>query len=496
MEFDLDNDLKKTQPDKKYVWDLLGQYASELFCSDDFSLSTTLNACGIALNARWQHITKKIESALVLLSEQSNLKQKINHLFQAKIVNKSELQPALHVALRSTNDSIFLVDNRNIMIDILRAREQIKQISTAVRNGEWLGYSGEVITDIVNIGIGGSDLGARFSLQVFSHIVHPGLRFHFVSDADSHAFERATHDLNPAKTLFIVASKSFTTQETLYNAKKAKAWVGEEHFEAHAIAVTANLEKAKAFGIGTVIPIWKWIGGRFSFCSAINLITAIAIGYDGFSQLLAGANAMDEHFRNTAFHANLPVMFALIGIWNNNFLHIHNLLMLTYSQNLDGFVPYIQQLEMESNGKSRDHNNNKISYSTCPIIWGGPGNQAQHSYYQLLCQGTHRVTIDLISVALSENSLLNEMCSNKIRVLTDGANDSAYGHIEGNISLNHLSIKDCSPYTIGALVALYEHKVYVQSVIWDINPFDQPGVESAKRKHIILNSTDLEVSAI
>ncbi len=260
----------------------------------------------------------------------------------------------------------------------------------------------------------------------------------------------------------------------------------------HLIAVTANPEKAHQFGIQEVLPIWDWIGGRYSLCSAINLITAIAIGFDAFMQLLDGANSMDIHFRTTNYAQNLPVLLALIGIWNNNFLDTHNLLMLTYAQQLEKFVPFVQQLDMESNGKSIDNQGNFIDFVTSPIVWGGPGNQAQHSYYQLLCQGRHKITADFITTDAFDNHMINNMCKAKMQVLTQGIHDQSniYAHIPGNVPLNHIRLKSCDPFTVGALVALYEHKIFTQSVIWDINPFDQPGVESAKRHPLFSEIAD------
>ncbi|HEN5512449.1 TPA: glucose-6-phosphate isomerase, partial [Legionella pneumophila] len=292
--------------------------------------------------------------------------------------------------------------------------------------------------------------------------------------------------INPQTTLFIVSSKSFTTKETLLNARKAFAlYEDTASIDQHFIAVTAHPERAYQMGIKTVLPIWDWVGGRFSFCSAVNLITAIAIGYEQFVELLAGAHDIDTHVQFTDFKNNIPVLMALIGIWNNNFLNIHNLLILTYSKKLEYFVPYVQQLDMESNGKSIDVNGRMVDYATGPIVWGGLGNQAQHSYFQLLCQGTHRCVGDFITLKTNDEHEINSMCHYKMKVLSEGIQtiENPYGYIPGNMPMNHLILSDCSPYTLGALVALYEHKIFVQSVIWNINPFDQPGIESAKSAH-------------
>lgn len=422
---------------------------------------------------------------LVHLAEECDLKNKIDALMQGGLVNNSENKPALHTALRTMENTPIHVNNQDIMPDIFATREKIKTISNAIRNGEWVGFSGKPITDIVNIGMGGSDLGPRFSIHALANLAAKHLRYHFVSDVDPYALDNVIQHLKPETTLFIVSSKSFTTKETLYNAKKALAWVNHPtQIDKHFIAVTANVTKAKESGFGHVLPIWEWVGGRYSLCSAISLITAIAIGYDQFSQILAGAHSMDKHFRDTAFSANLPVLLGLTGIWNNNFLHIHNLLILVYTQQLDYFVPYIQQLDMESNGKSIDKHGRAVNHATGPIVWGGLGNQAQHSYYQLLCQGTHQVAADFVTVKSFNSELINAMSEAKRQILAHGVHEpeNPNGYIPGNKPVNHIQLADCSPFTLGQLIALYEHKIYTQSVIWNINAFDQPGVESAKKQ--------------
>lgn len=445
-----------------------------------------LNAsfCNIQLDYSNQHITTATLELLLTLAEKCNVRAKIHGLMSGEHVNISEKKPALHTALRTTSDTPIIVNAQNVMPDIIAARQKMQVIVEQIRAKRWLGFSGKPITDIVNIGIGGSDLGPRFSLSALEDFTDKDMGYHFIYDADPNSFKCIVSKLKPETTLFIISSKSFTTQETLYNAKKAMDWIGKQrHYEKHFIAVTAHTQKANQFGINTVLPLWDWIGGRYSFCSAINLITAIAIGFEQFSQLLAGASSMDQHFKESEFSTNLPVLLALLGVWNNNFLHINNLLMLTYTQRLEKFVPYIQQLDMESNGKSIDNKSRTVNHATGPIVWGGLGNQAQHSYYQLLCQGTHKVTADFISLNENAGQLINHMCDAKISVLTHGINseDDQNGYIPGNIPLNHIRLSDYSPFTIGALVALYEHKIFTQSIIWDINPFDQPGVESAKR---------------
>lgn len=440
----------------------------------------------IHLDYSHQHLTEQTLELLFNLAETCQLREKIEALMHGGIVNVSENRPALHTALRADEKNPILVNGRDIMPDIFETRLKMKAIAEQIRAKEWLGFAGNPITDIINIGIGGSDFGPKFCLKALTDLTSKELNYHFISDADPHSFKHTIEKLRPDTTLFIISSKSFSTQETLYNTQKAMDWIGSpQYYNRHFIAVTAHSDRAKTFGIHNVLSTWDWVGGRYSFCSAINLIGAIALGYEQFSQILAGANQMDRHFRESDFANNLPVLLALLGIWNNNFLHINNLLFLTYSQRLDFFVPYVQQLDMESNGKSIDLQAKSVHYATGPLVWGGSGNQAQHSYYQLLCQGTHKVTVDFISVSAFNHEMINEMCEAKINLLTQGvkSEDNPNGYIPGNIPLNHLSIDNHTPFSIGALIALYEHKIFAQSVIWNINPFDQPGVESARRNY-------------
>lgn len=451
----------------------------------------TFTQNNISMDLSNQRLTAVTLRLLLTLAQDRHLPIKINNLFTGKKVNFSENRPALHTALRIQDEEPILVDGHNIVPDILQTRANMRQLCEQIRSGHWLGHTGKPIVDIVNIGIGGSDLGPKFCINALKKYINKNLGYHFISDVDPNAFADVVENLNPETTLFIISSKSFTTKETLYNAKKAIDWLGKiQCINQHVIAVTANTEKARAYGIQTIFPIWEWVGGRYSACSAINLITAIAIGFEQFDQLLLGANQMDRHFHDTEFNSNLPVLLALVGIWNINFLHIQNLLILTYSKYLEYFVPYIQQLDMESNGKSIDTQGRGLNYSTGPIIWGGLGNQAQHSYYQLLCQGTHKVTLDFITLKTHENDLIHEMYMAKKNILTYGVNEENKPNefIPGNTPLNHIYLTNCSPISIGELIALYEHKIYVQSVIWDINPFDQPGVGSAKRQSGLLSN--------
>lgn len=441
------------------------------------------SACHIHLNFSSQPMTDQAFNLLIALAESVQLRDKIEALMAGEPVNVSEQKPALHTALRETEHASILVQGHEVIQDILAARHTMYDIAETIRNKGWLGFSEKPITDLVHIGIGGSDLGPRLALQALKADVTDHLGYHFISDADPTSFNRAVDSLNPETTLFIVASKSFSTEETLYNAHKALAWIGPHSRRSqHFIAVTAHTKKAQQLGFTTILPLWDFVGGRYSFCSAVNIITAIAIGSHRFNELLDGAHQMDLHYKTTDFKSNLPVLLALIGLWNNNFLHIHQLLTLVYTQQLDYFVPYLQQLDMESNGKSLDLQGNSVHYATGPILWGGSGNQAQHSYYQLLCQGTHKVAVDLFSLRRLDGELINDLCHANMATLTKGVHhpDHPNGFIPGNTPLNHLELDALTPFTLGALVALYEHKIYTQSVLWNINPFDQPGVESAK----------------
>ncbi|BCA96667.1 glucose-6-phosphate isomerase [Legionella antarctica] len=437
----------------------------------------------IKLDYSQQCIDDKVLHYLLLLAEECGLENKINALMRGYLVNNSEHKPALHTALRTFGDEEIIVNCQNIIPDILNVRETMRIISTQIRNGEWVGYSGKPIIDIVNIGIGGSFLGPQFCTSALVDFTTEKLRFHFISGIDPNEFRRVIARLRPETTLFIIASKSFTTKETLCNMNKAIAWINQpNHIDKHIIAVTANIKKTAELGIVNVIPTWNWVGGRYSSCSSINLITCIAIGFELFSEMLSGAQEMDKHFHNQKFSQNLPVLLALLGVWNNNFLKIHNLLMLIYSYDLQQFVPYIQQLDMESNGKSIDKEGRVINYATGPIVWGGPANQVQHSYFQLLCQGTHRVAADLISVSMFGEEQV-KMCEGHQKVLGNGVNknNDLNGFRASKTPMNHVSLLDCTPKTIGSLMALYEHKIFTQSVIWNINAFDQPGVELSKQ---------------
>ncbi|MGC1183478.1 glucose-6-phosphate isomerase [Legionella sp.] len=485
-------------PTTKNAWKKLERHKNNFSkTSSSSSLISQVASDNIVIDFSGQRVNDEILTTLIELAIESNLQEQINALLAGHPINNTENRPALHTALRAHENEVIHVNDQNVVTDVLQARQHMKDISTQIRNGEWVGYSGKPITDVVNIGIGGSMLGPFFCVNALSDYVTPHVKFHFIAEIDPNAFLRVSAKLNPETTLFIISSKSFTTPETIYNMKKAFAWINQkQHFDKHFIAVTANITKALQYGFSHVLAIWDWVGGRYSVCSSINLITCIAIGFEKFSEILSGAKMMDNHFHSTEFSKNLPVLLGLLGIWNINFLKNNNHLVLTYSEDLEYFVPYLQQLDMESNGKSINKQGRQIDYDTGPIIWGGPGNQAQHSYYQLLCQGTHKIATDLISVKTFEDCAINQMCLGHRHVLIQGVTyeDNPHSYIPGEVAVNHLSIADCTPKTLGSLIALYEHKIFVQGIIWNINSFDQPGVESSKRMLNEYSQLHLEIN--
>lgn len=440
---------------------------------------------GLTLDLSRQRLSQEVFDTLGMLAQSRHLNDHIAAMFNGDIVNYSEQRPALHTALRDPLSRGLWVNGEEVYALVQQSLQDMFSIATKLRNKTWLSEPRTTIRDIVNIGVGGSDLGPRFCTQALQEFHSTDLNFHFISDADPLAFESVVTALQPEGTLFIISSKSFSTPETLFNYAKARQWMTAVNWEEHFIAVTAHPSLAHAAGLQHTVAIWPWVGGRYSVTSASNLITAIALGQEAFQSFLDGAHAMDCHFRAAPLAHNLPKLSALVGIWNNNFLQATQHLILSYGQPLDTLVQYVQQLDMESNGKSVDIYGESIHYSTAPVVWGGPGNQAQHSYYQLLCQGTHKMAIELVSSRENHNQMINTMCQNKMDILYHGVQDTPhpYQRITGHIPVTALQLDKIAPYTLGALIAYYEHKIFTQSVIWKINPFDQPGVESAK-KHL------------
>lgn len=472
----------------------------------------SLEANGLLFDYSKNLITEKTLPLLLQLAEECKLAEHIELMFSGGKINSTENRPALHTALRNFTTTPMYVDNKDITKDINDTLLKMEKIVQEIYTKKWLGFSNKPITDVVNLGIGGSDLGPAMATYALSPYHKNKVQSHFVSNIDEADIWEAIKNLNPETTLFIVASKSFSTQETISNAVTARNWLlkackDERLLSSHFIAVTANKEKAKALGIDHILPIWEWVGGRFSLWSAIGLPVAIAIGMDNFKSLLEGAHAMDKHFRNTSFEKNIPVILALLNIWYINFFNVRSYAILPYDQYLKKLPAYLQQLEMESNGKYVRHNGTKVNYATSPVIWGMVGSKGQHAFHQLFHQGTQLIPIDfilplkchhpledhhpwLVANCLSQSKALM-LGKTKDEVLAElTAQKMSQTEIEkvlphrvlmGNRPSNTLLMNKLTPFSLGNLIALYEHKVFVESVIWDINCFDQWGVELGKQ---------------
>lgn len=490
---------------------LLEFFAEEQGRSKNYSLQHE----GLHFDFSKNRINKTTLAMLLELAKQVNLPHHINEMFNGGKINNTENRAVLHTALRSEEASI-LVDNKNIMSDVLVVKKQMQNFCHKIHNGEHLGFSGQKITHIVNIGIGGSDLGPVLVCQALKPYRQAGMKIDFISSVDGYMLNDVLTDVNPETTLFVVASKTFTTQETMTNAMSARKWFlaktnnNSAAIAKHFIALSTNEKAVTEFGIAkeNMFAFWDFVGGRYSLWSAIGLSIALYIGYDNFEQLLAGANSMDKHFRNTTdLSQNIPVILALLGIWYVNFFDFRSLILSPYNTRLTRFPAYVQQLEMESNGKSVNKTGERINYNTCPVVWGDSGINGQHAYYQLLHQGSQIIPMDII-VALSDKFSNKEhndilwsnaiaqaeafMCGKtyetaKSELLAQGMNEvdateiAKHKIFEGNRPSNMIMLPEISPYYLGMLIALYEHKTFVQGVIWDINSFDQMGVELGKQ---------------
>jgi glucose-6-phosphate isomerase len=458
---------------------------------------------------RLDHITLQL---LLELAREREVEAQRDAMFAGEKINRTEHRAVLHVALRTPRDSSFLLDGKDIAKDIHAVLKQIRSFTDRVRSGEWRGYSGKTITDVVNIGIGGSDLGPKMACQALRAFSHPRLTMHFVSNADGHDLDSALSQLNPETTLFIVASKTFSTAETMLNARSARNWFlrqgSEIDLARHFVAVSTNTDAVEQFGIDpdNMFPFWDWVGGRYSVWSAIGLPIALAVGFERFEEFLAGAHAMDTHFRSAPLEQNMPVLLALIGIWNRNFLGCKTLSVTPYHQDLCRFPAYLQQLDMESNGKRITVEGEALEIDTCPVIWGDVGTNGQHAYFQLLHQGTEIIPIDFIAALKPSHQLpghhqvLLSNCFAQSEAFMRGktaaevradllAQGTPPDEIEallphrifsGNRPSNTILMDALTPTTLGALIALYEHKTFVQGVIWGVNSFDQWGVELGK----------------
>jgi len=466
----------------------------------------TADAAGLFLDYSKNRITDETLKLLLQLAEESGLRHRIEAMFRGEKINITENRAVLHVALRAPKGASIVVDGVNVVPEVHAVLDKMADFSNRVRSGAWLGHTGKRIRNIINIGIGGSDLGPVMAYEALKHYSDRSLAFRFVSNVDGTDFAEAVHDLNPSDTLFIVSSKTFTTLETMTNAHTARAWSlagleGDEKSVArHFVAVSTNASEVSKFGIDTanMFGFWDWVGGRYSMDSAIGLSTMLAIGPENFRAMLGGFHEMDEHFRTAPLEQNLPVLMGLFGVWYNDFFGAQTVAVFPYEQYLKRFPAYLQQLTMESNGKHVSLNGTAVDYQTGPIYWGEPGTNGQHSFYQLIHQGTRLIPCDFIAFAQSLNPLgrhhdmlLANVCAQTEalafgktpeQVKAEGTADWLIPHrvFEGNRPSNTILAEKLTPAMLGKLVALYEHSVFTQGTIWDIDSFDQWGVELGK----------------
>jgi glucose-6-phosphate isomerase len=459
-------------------------------------------------------IIGKTLDLLLELAEETKVQQAIEQMFAGVKINQTENRAVLHIALRNRSNSPIMVDGADVMPEVNKVLDQMKNFSEALRSGQWMGFSGQPIKDIVNIGIGGSDLGPVMVTEALRPYWKEGLKVHYVSNVDGTHIAETLKRVDPETTLFMIASKTFTTQETMTNAYTARDWLleaakSEEAVAKHFVALSTNADGVAKFGIDTanMFPFWDWVGGRYSLTSAIGLSIACMIGFDRFEELLQGFHDMDQHFRQAAPKENLPMILALIGIWYNNFFGAETEAILPYDQYLHRFAAYFQQGNMESNGKYVDRNGNKVAYQTGPIVWGEPGTNGQHAFYQLIHQGTKLIPCDFIAPAQSHNpigdhhpkllsnyfaqteALMKGKTEPEVRAELEVSGKSKeeidklvpFKIFQGNKPSNSILVKKITPQTLGSLIALYEHKIFVQGVIWNIFSFDQWGVELGKQ---------------
>jgi len=515
--------LKKIDPTTTKSWRLLSEHCGklkgvhmrDLFAEDPRrfeKLSVHFN--DILVDCSKNRVTEETLNLLVDLAEEAGLRDGIEKMFTGDRINETEDRAVLHVALRNLSNTPIFVDGKDVMPEVNAVLHKMKAFSHKVISGEWRGYTGRRISDIVNIGIGGSDLGPVMVTECLKPYAKEGMTAHFVSNVDGTHMAETLKKLDPQTTLFMVASKSFTTQETMTNAFTARAWFldrakEEGHVAGHFVAVSTNTEKVRAFGIDreNMFVFWDWVGGRYSLWSAIGLSIACTVGFENFKDLLKGAHEMDRHFRGAPFRRNIPVLLALLGIWYNNFFGSETEVILPYDQYMHRFPAYFQQGNMESNGKSVDRNGRRVSHQTGPIIWGEPGTNGQHAFYQLIHQGTKLIPADFLAPAVSHNplgdhhpillsnffaqteALMNgktgEEAARELR--EKGKSDDEisrlqpYMTFEGNRPTNSILFKKLTPEVLGSLIAMYEHKIFVQGLIWNIFSFDQWGVELGKQ---------------
>ncbi|RMH62447.1 MAG: glucose-6-phosphate isomerase [Zetaproteobacteria bacterium] len=487
----------------------------DLFAEDEQRFARfSLRLDDILLDYSKNIITEETIRLLVRLAEQQDLRGWIERMFNGEKINNTEQRAVLHTALRNRSDRPVFVDGRDVMPDVRRVLSQMRAFTERVRNGEWRGSTGKRITDVVNIGIGGSDLGPVMVTEALRPYGSDALRVHFVSNVDGTHIVETLKKLHRESTLFVVVSKTFTTQETLANARTARDWFltrggTREAIARHFVAVSTNAEAVSAFGIDAtnMFEFWDWVGGRYSLWSAVGLSIALYIGMDRFEELLDGAYAMDEHFRHAPFAENMPVVLALLGIWYNNFFAADSHAILPYDQYMHRFPAYFQQGDMESNGKRVTRDGKLVDYSTGPIIWGEPGTNGQHAFYQLIHQGTKLVPCDFLAPVESQNpvgehhrlllsnffaqseALMRGKQAQEVReeLRAEGLDEARIEELlphkvfPGNRPSNSIMFRKLTPRVLGSLIAMYEHKIFVQSVIWNINAFDQWGVELGKQ---------------
>jgi glucose-6-phosphate isomerase len=494
--------------------DISAEHLKDLFKSDDqrFAKFSTLFE-DILLDYSKNRINDETFALLLQLARECKLKDAIEAMFSGEVINATEHRPVLHIALRNRSNKPIYVDGKDVMPDVNRVLEQMKSFSERIISGEWKGFTGKAITDVVNIGIGGSDLGPVMVTEALRPYKNH-LNMHFVSNVDGTHIAEALKIVNPETTLFLIASKTFTTQETMTNAQSAKDWLlanggKQEDVAKHFVALSTNTQGVEKFGIDTanMFEFWDWVGGRYSLWSAIGLSIVLSLGYENFVELLTGAHAYDEHFRTTEFEQNPSVILGMIGIWYNNFFESQTEAILPYDQYLHRFAAYFQQGDMESNGKHVDRNGNPVDYSTGPIIWGEPGTNGQHAFYQLIHQGTKLIPCDFIAPAQSHNplgehhmllvsnyfaqteALMNGKTIEEVDAELKASGKSAeeieklgpFKEFDGNRPTNSILLKKITPHSLGSLIAMYEHKIFVQGIVWNIYSFDQWGVELGKQ---------------
>ncbi|MFA6248822.1 MAG: glucose-6-phosphate isomerase [Mucilaginibacter sp.] len=494
--------------------DIVSKSLKELFESDNQRFEKfSLQFEDILLDYSKNRIDEQTLALLQQLARECGVNKAIEAMYSGEKINVTEDRPVLHIALRNRSNTPVFVDGKDVMPDVNRVLDHMKEFSEAIISGKWTGYTGKAITDVVNIGIGGSDLGPVMVTEALKAYKNH-LTMHFVSNVDGTHIAETLKTVNPETTLFLIASKTFTTQETMGNAHTARDWFIEnggkdEDVAKHFAALSTNTEGVEKFGIDTknMFEFWDWVGGRYSLWSAIGLSISLSVGFDNFVQLLEGAHAMDNHFKTAPLEQNLPATLALVGIWHNNFFEAETQAILPYDQYMHRFAAYFQQGDMESNGKHVDRNGKEVDYQTGPVIWGEPGTNGQHAFYQLIHQGTKLIPCDFIAPAQSHNPLgehHNMLLSNffaQTEALMNGKTEEVvidelkkagkseeeiskiapFKVFEGNRPTNSILVKKITPHTLGSLIAMYEHKIFVQGIIWNIYSFDQWGVELGKQ---------------